>query len=123
LIDEALRARLVAVAGVSSRVYPAKLPQAPTLPAVTYQRVTGNRVHSTQGPSGLANPRYQVDVWARTYVEMLTVAKAVRQGLDGYQGEAGAWFSPLCVNDFDFYEPGVDLHRRTLDFSIWHQEI
>ena len=123
MIEQALYARLVAVTGWP-RVYPGKLPQNPTFPALTYQRASGARVSSIYGPSGLANPRFQIDVWAQTFTSMVDVAALVREGLDGFRGVVSGVRigSIVCVGDFDNYEPGVELHRRTIDFSIWHHE-
>ena len=71
-IGEVIVTKLTGYAGlsalISSRVYPGQLPQRPTLPSVTYQRVSTILV-ATRDNSGRANlerPRYQFDCWATT---------------------------------------------------------
>lgn len=109
---------------IGTRLYPLKMPQKPTYPAITYQWVTGQRVHSTDGASGLAGPRVQFDCWAETYLAMESVFEALRLRLDGYQGAAGttkvqgAFFD----NERDLYEDKVEIYRRSVDYFIWHSE-
>lgn len=40
-IEKALRAHLISFSSVLTRIYPLKLSQNPTLPAITYQKITG----------------------------------------------------------------------------------
>ena len=49
------------VASVASRIYPNKLPQSPTLPAIRYFQVSEPFEHSHDGPSGFHHPRFQLD--------------------------------------------------------------
>lgn len=132
-----LRAFLLAdpiLAGlIGGRLYPLRLPQRPAVPALTYQWISGHRVHSTDGASGLAGPRVQFDAWAATYLEVEAVMRAVRLRLDGYRGPAGddstiqgAFFASERDFDEDAAELGTGageaLYRRSADFFIWHEE-
>ena len=60
-LEQALFTRLDGFAGLTSlvvsRIYPLILPQNPTLPAVTYQRIDGIREDGIAGSHGLAHPR------------------------------------------------------------------
>ena len=56
-IEEALVSHIKAN-GVS-RIYPLVLPQKVIYPAVTYQKIAGEYVHSMGGDSGFAYPDYQ----------------------------------------------------------------
>ena len=109
---------------VGTRVYPVYLPQSPTYPAITYQRITTERVGSTTGPSGLARPRFQVDCWATTYAGAKALSTAVRTAVDGHSGKIGSAdvFGVIVSNETDFYEPDVDINRVTMDLIIWHKE-
>ena len=49
---------------ISTRCYPTLMPQAPTLPAVVYQRISGTE---TYGNTSVRDARYQVSCWATTY--------------------------------------------------------
>ena len=56
-IEAGLYAHLVGSAGVTAlvatRVYPLLVPQDATLPAIAYQRISGPRDHTHDGPSGV----------------------------------------------------------------------
>ena len=127
-METAVRAILAAdgtVSGlVSSRIYPMKLPQGPTMPAITYSRVSGPRVETITGPSGLAHPRVQVDSWASTYAGVKALATAVRKALDGYRGTIASVRVGGIIMDgeLDLYEPGVEEYRVTQDYVVWHDE-
>ena len=128
MIESALYSILTAdstVSGlISTRVYPIKLPQSPTFPAVTYQRVSTPRVRSTTGPSGLAHPSIQIDCWAETYTGVKSLAEAAREAVDGYSGTVGgvAIAGIIVASENDFFEPEVEIYRVTMDITIWHEE-
>ena len=131
-IEAALRAYLledVALAAlIGTRIYPVVMPQKPDLPAVTYLRVTGSRVHSNDGPSGLSSPRFQFDCWALTYLGARAVAEALRLRLDGFKGLIGG--SParhdiqgvFFETEREFYESETKLYRHSGDYFIHYRE-
>lgn len=84
---EALRDGANTSALVAGRVYPGEMPQNVTLPAVLYFRVSGPRIYSHQGSSGLDDARVQVEAWAATYDGAQVLATAVRKDLEaaGYR--------------------------------------
>src|SRR5688500_44365 len=76
---------------IGTRAYPLVLPQAPTYPAVRYQRsdtVRGPYRGMATGRAGYAKPRFQVDCYAATPASAQALADAVRSVLDGYKGTA-----------------------------------
>lgn len=128
-IEEALYAKLTSAANltelVSNRVYPVKLPQNPTLPAITYQRVSTSRYHTHDtGFSGLARPRFQFDCYASSYLGAKNLLEALRATLEGFSGYVGTTRiqGALSQNETDFYEDVSGLYRRSIDFMIHHQE-
>lgn len=127
-IAEGLRTFLIAdatVAGlVGTRIYPAILPQDPTYPAISYQYIAGASDISTDGPTGLANPTFQIDCWAPTYAAMDALFEAVRKRLNGYKGVAGgaAVQGVFLVRKRDLYDNDAKVHRRSADWSIWNEE-
>ena len=131
IIEEALVAYLTGYAGLSAligtRLYPLRLPENPTYGAVTYHRISGPRVQSHSGPSGLAYPRFQFDCYATSYLGAKNVATQVRIALDGFKGTMGgtsgvAVSSALSQNDRDFYDPATRTWRVSTDFIIGHAE-
>ena len=125
MIETGLKSFLTSAAtSAAGRIYPLVLPQAPVLPAMTYQRVSGNRVKSLSGPSGLAHPRFQIDCWGATYNEAKTLAQEVRRVIDGYRGQMGSIRvgGAIVLSDRDIHEPEAEDYRVTIDVTIWHDE-
>jgi len=127
-VEEAMRALLLADPAVSAlvaaRIYPAPLPQGPTLPALCYQRISATRTRSQEGPSGRARARFQVDAWASTYDAARAAAAAVRRACDGFRGVvSGVELQEVqLATDRDLYEPDVQLHRVSADYFVAHEE-
>lgn len=128
-IGEVIVTKLTGYAGlsalISSRVYPGQLPQRPTLPSVTYQRVSTILV-ATRDNSGRANlerPRYQFDCWATTRKAARAVAAELRYALATFaQASSPRVDVALVQNDFDDYEPDTDRHRAIVDVFVWYEE-
>lgn len=127
-IAEALQTYILAdatVAGlVGSRMYPAILPQDPTMPAITYQYISGASVISNDGPTGLENPTFQIDHWSSSYSQMDALFEAVRKRINGASGTfSGVEVQGIfLVRKRDLYDNDAKLHRRTADYEIWNQE-
>jgi hypothetical protein len=136
MIEEALRAMLVqsapVAALVSGRVYPVVLPQAPEYPAVTYQMVTNDSEYSHGGPSRLATPRFQLDLYAQTFKGVITLRNAVMFAMSGTRGLFGS--PPVRIQgvfrvmELDAYEQllapaGPRVWRKTLDFNLFFEEV
>ena len=126
-IEEAIRDILVTdngVKAITTRVYPGYVPQDPTYPLIVYMKVTGERDHHVQGPSGFAHPRFQVEAWAETYAAAKALANAIRAKLDGYTGTTGTVKirSTLIESEQDIYESALPCHRISMDFIVWHDE-
>lgn len=125
-IEEDLTAYLLAQSAINAlivdRMYPARLPQNGTLPAVTYQRIAGVPEISHDGAVNLTRSRIQIDCWALTYSAMASLAAAIEAALSGYVGAMGSTPSTATrvLNIIDLPEPEPKLWRRLLDVAIWH---
>lgn len=62
-------ARLANETSADSRVYPLLLPQNPTFPAITYQRISSIKTHAMGQDGQITRVRVQVNVWGATYAE------------------------------------------------------
>jgi hypothetical protein len=133
LIEEALVAYLTTHPGLSAligtRLYPRPLPQRPTLPAVTYFRVSGPRDLAHDGPVGLAHPRFQFDCWGADTLAAIQTANQLRLALDGFSGLMGGVGGvevhlAEVVGDHDDPSPAPDpaRARRIVDVKITHEE-
>jgi hypothetical protein len=120
MIEESLRAKILADTDVTDdigqRLYILKLPQSPTLPAVTYFKVSNPRHHDID----VAMPRYQFDIWAESYITARGVADNIRKAL---QRESGTWtgirvIQAVYLGETDMYEDDTELYHVAQDYKI-----
>lgn len=130
-IREAVTAHLKAhaglialIGGASARVYWKQLPQAATYPAVTFFMVDNDRLYRHGGPSGNAEPRFQIDAWGSTIASAGAVADQVRIAMNSFTGTvAGVVVNhATCVNEIDLSEPETAVKHIALDFEVRHAE-
>ena len=108
---------------VGTRIYPVKLPQDPTYPAITYNRVSGVRLHDLDGTAGRATPRLSINSWAATYAGCQTLAAAVRASLDGFNGTLTTIKCVISLeNEIDLFEQDVSIYRILQDYFVSHIE-
>jgi hypothetical protein len=88
--DEALVDYLLGQPGIAAlvakRIYPDYFPQSEQLPAIAYTLEDDSSQQTQQGPSGMREAVYQINVWADTRREVMAVAREVRSALDGFRG-------------------------------------
>lgn len=136
----ALRAYVLAdpaiAAQIGDRLWPSKLPQHPTLPAMTMKRISGVRFGTLRGRAGLARPRYQFDIWVRegtgsAAAQCQRIGRLLLARLEGKNVQladtsvsppALRRFSFEFIDDEDIFEQDVDggLHRHQADYYVFH---
>jgi hypothetical protein len=100
---------------VSAKIYPAKVPQAVTPPAITYRVVDGGRINDLSGFSGLSNPHIAIDCFSTSYSQVCNISTAIIQAIT-----ASTRFKAIMQdNPVDEYDDEIEVHRRILDFSLW----
>ena len=104
---------------VDNRIYPKRLPQEPTLPAVTYFTVSTTRESSHGGYARLAMTRLQISAWSTIYADVIAVIRQVRLALQNKT----ALGVGLHVSERDFYEPEIDYWQRVFEIMITRQEV
>lgn len=109
---------------IGTRLYPGHAPQNPTYPLATYHRVSGTRVSSLGGDSGLADPRFQFSAQSPSYATARSVAEAMRAALSGYQGLMGATDvrASAASSDIDIYYDDIGVWQSSFDVFLTHQE-
>ncbi len=116
MIEETIFSDLSSFAGLSAliatRIYPLRMPQGSTFPAVVYTRVSGARINNLDGEN-IQNPRYQIDCWAETY----SAAKAVAAQIE--LAFAASSLQAVLIADRDDKDDSVRLYRVSLDYSVW----
>lgn len=131
VLETALKSYLGAdgpiVALVGDRIYPNRLKEGATLPAIAYHRISANRLYthdSFENTDAWTTARVQFNCWAKTANEAMTVGEAVLAALSGYDGDMGGELigSVMAANEIDDYEGATKLHRRILDFFISYED-
>jgi hypothetical protein len=126
-IEEVIVAKLTGHAGlaalVGARVYPAPLPQRPTLPAVTYQRISTEPIQTRDSAqANFERPRFQFDVWTDSQASRVAVAAQLRGALATIQQASNPQVDvTLLANAVEFYEAEGQRWRAVLDAFIWHE--
>lgn len=100
-IGVGLRTKLAGTAAIAAivgtRIYPDRLPQSTTLPALVYYGVSGVDEPQLSGLVGQAQQRLQVDAYASTRLVANSLALAVRDALTSSWGR-GTWSTGVYVN-------------------------
>lgn len=97
------------VALVAARVWPLRLPQKPTLPAIVVTRVSDIRATPLRGSASVARPRVQVDCWAQSSDQAAALGALVRQRLENYDGQYTDAASPATTVEIQTrYADGSD---------------
>ena len=128
LIEEALFTRLSGFAGlvalVAARIYPVVLPQDVTLPAVSYQRVSGPRTSAMGSDPGLSHPRFEVSAWSEDYLTAKTVKEQIRAALQRWRGTVSGVvvIDTFLLGERDLYDPATLLYHVPVDVVIHHRE-
>jgi hypothetical protein len=110
---------------IVARVTPSQLPQTPTLPAVTYLRVSTAPTQTRDAnPHTYAQVRFQIDGWATTFDGMVALRKQIRAAMGAWRvTTAGTRVDvALLVGDVDILEAEPDRWRCTLDYMVSFQE-
>ena len=100
----------------SGRIYPGTLPESPTYPAAVYNVISGRRMRNIVGLSTNENMIVQVDIFSESYGDGDEIAKDMVEAMS-----QGTW---VIGNQNDMrvsYEPDQNVHRFSLDFSLWQR--
>ncbi len=117
------------IAVVGTRIYPQVAPATVAYPFIVYSVISSLPEHHAGGASDLTNVSLQIDVWAETVGELLTIVEVIRNDLDGFKGDMGTENLDIrsCFLETrrTFEEPDprgrkAPVFRSDMDFSIWH---
>jgi len=128
-IEDALLTYLLANASINAlvgdRIYAMHVQQEATMPCITYQRISTERVLThDQTSTGLAIPRFQFDVYSFRYSEALEIAEALRDALQGYAGAMGTLTTMGVLPMLEQHTEDRDLEvfRLIIDYTIRYEE-
>lgn len=133
-IERALYQLLKTVPISGNRIYALRAPQNSPTPFVVYQRISADRDRHINGPSGIVQATFQIDVYDAKYHDVRLVAGDIEEALDGYAGTVSyGGNSPQdsvkiggisCQNDIDMLDQTDEpfLYRVSADYLItYHQ--
>jgi hypothetical protein len=115
LIEERIAQALSALEAFGGKKpFPGFVPEGTSAPFAVYQQISGMRVQSLEGDCGLANPHYQIDLYAETASQRAQLARQARLAI-----EQMAEVSVVFLDEAQAYEAETKLYRHRLDFSFW----
>lgn len=120
---------------VGARIYFDILPQNVIYPAIRLQRISTSRseFRTLDGRAGYARPRFQIDIYGPSQVNVLALAQAVYTTLEGYRGTpsglpAGWRIDAISTEnessevEDDVLSGGGHVYRQRLDIFLMHSE-
>jgi len=111
-----LRADPTVTTLVANRIWPARMPDNPTLPGIVYTRVSTVE-NPGLGARSLREARFQIDCWADRYTDTVAVAAAVVGALD--YATSASIDRILIDATRDLYDDAAMLYRRSVDVMIY----
>ena len=117
----AVYTRLVAECDSAEKVYPTRLPEDVTLPALVYQQLTGPRDYTHSGEGTPHRTRWQVTAWAATYEEAKELAAEVVAALSAWTEMSETHVTDavaFVANETDLYDPAAQLYYVPVDVTI-----
>jgi hypothetical protein len=103
---------------VGTRIFPLTVPEDWNLPALTYQ-VISSVSHPTFSTAGEQRIRVQIDCWADTYSDAVSLRAAVISALNGY---SDVNFTAQLLNKTDYYEHEALQYRCLIEFYLWSSD-
>lgn len=123
VIVSKLESDLALLGLVSTRIYPAPLPQRSALPAITYQRISTLPYQTRDSAkANYERPRFQFDAWANGVAILGTVTDELRNALASIQQSSNPRVDVTLLQDAQvIYEAESGRYRAILDAFIWHE--
>jgi len=102
------------------KTYPMRAKQGQAAPYMVYTVISDRPTDTKEGPSELDVKRVQIDTYAATYAECMTLMASVRSTIDRYRGTVQSVVVDKIVfeNEQDFYDNEAELYRRSQDYFI-----
>ncbi len=106
---------------VGTRIYPVKLRQQHTLPAIRYTRISSNTPSAMGSDIGITDYTYQFDVFAATYNAADDVLVKLKAALQRWR-TSGVQDSFIISESDLSYEDELDIYRIRIDFRFFVDE-
>ena len=115
-------------ASISTRLYPGRLPQNPTYPAVVQNRISSVPFHGMTQDHGITESRFQLDVYGTTYAVVVGIAEEIKDAFERWTDESKSpaildtWLDNEMDQDADEADSAEsDIYRIQLDIMVHHR--
>ena len=117
-----LSANTDVTASVSTRIYPKQLPQEAIIPAITFYRMSGTRVHVMGDDVAMEESLVQISIWANSLVQTRVIADAVRVSMQRWRGTYGniTIHDSLLQSEYDDFDDGTEQYECVHEYRIFH---
>jgi len=107
---------------VSTRIYPLFRPQDSTTPSVVYWRVSNPVEFMFSSGDEIVMPRFQFDCYAVTFSSARSIASKLKSAIDRWATSSGTpiIFRTDVVNEYDSYDPELEIYLSSVDAIIHH---
>jgi hypothetical protein len=121
--EEALRAELSSITGLSNKVFPLHAKEGIKAPYVIYLSSEGVRDKSFEGYLGTQEVECEINIIHSTYSNMKSLTKLVLNKIISFQGNYIGGYGPLIQNvsyekPVELYENEVSLYRCLIDIKV-----
>jgi hypothetical protein len=129
MIEEGIIAYLTTynplVAMQSTRIYPDRLPQTPTLPATVFLSISDPEEYNQSGPSEWKEQRFQFDCWADNPLDAIKLKNTLRDAVSGFKGMMGTTevYAAFADNGRTMDDDETGLYRRILEVLFQYKEV
>ena len=120
-LAKAIWARLTGECDGAAGVYPVRLPDDATYPALVYQQITGPRSYTLTAEAGPHRTTWQVTSWGETYSDAKTLADAAADALSAWVEESGDNITDsvaFVASEFDLFDSASRLYYVPIDVTI-----
>lgn len=123
--EQALRAELVTLSGLSNKVFPLNAPEGTATPFVVYAKANTDYIKSMDGTQLIRQGRYDIDVLAQTYSALQDQIVAIKNKILSFEGRIIGTGGPFVqsvqiLNLIEMYENQVQFYRGSFEIIFYY---
>ena len=121
-IEEALYAKLSTTSAitalVSTRIYPAVVPENGKIPAIVYQKIAQDNYSALQTDPNINKPTFQISIFGTTYKQVKDISAQVKLALRNYTDTTIK--AVIIQSENDGYNKDQNEYFEYIDFDIFY---
>lgn len=119
-IGQALYATLNAVTALTGKVYPMRVPQENSFPAVVYYIISNTPEETKEAGSVVDLIRVQISAFDYSYATLQTLCQAIRDAMVSLGGEVGnvSIDTVRLSDETELYEEDTKIYHKAMDYLI-----